>query len=163
MKKAVRNYCLLLYSLIFQILNSNFSNYQPKGNYASYNHNHDDRYYTESEINSAFAFKLYTAGLFGKYGDPDFTSEAYVTDSLKIVSLHGYFTLSSVSNYQRVLLVQYWCFHPNQLITIPVLCHNNGQFAGVVTIDTNGDTYFISRGDYSGAVAFSFNTLYMYV
>lgn len=144
-------------------LNSNFSNYQPKGNYASYDHNHDDRYYTESEINSAFAFKLYTGGLFGKYGEQNFTSEAYFTDLLKIVSLHGYFTLSSVSNYQRVLLVQYWVFHPNQLITIPALCHNDGQFAGVVTIDTNGDTYFISRCDYSSAVSFSFNTLYMYV
>ena len=82
---------------------------------------------------------------------------------LKIVSLHGYFTLSSVSNYQRILLVQYWTFRPNELITIPVLCHNDGQFAGVVTIDKNGDTIFISRCDYSSAVAFSFNTLYMYV
>lgn len=33
-------------------INNDLGNKQPKGNYASATHSHDDRYYTESEINS---------------------------------------------------------------------------------------------------------------
>ena len=75
-------------------------NKQPKGSYAASNHNHDDRYYSETEVNNKFNNITWAVKLFsGRFNQDKLDTNLYATD---IVSRYYFLVLHQDYNNKVV-------------------------------------------------------------
>ena len=105
--------------------------YQPKGSYAASSHTHDDRYYTESEMNTKLSAKsenivlasdtnlnnITTPGFYSCGGGNKITNKPNNTDAIGLIVTHnasgGYYTQilttsSNANTYRRTCLNGTW-------------------------------------------------------
>ena len=105
--------------------------YQPKGSYAASSHTHDDRYYTESEMNTKLSAKaenivlasdtnlnnITTPGFYSCDGGNKITNKPNNTDAIGLIVTHnasgGYYTQilttsSNANTYRRTCLNGSW-------------------------------------------------------
>lgn len=105
--------------------------YQPKGSYAASNHNHDDRYYTEAEIDGKLAWKaesivlaknanlnnITTPGFYSCGGSNSISNKPSGTDAIGLIVTHnagGSFytqiltTSANANTYRRTCLNGAW-------------------------------------------------------